>query len=298
MTLIISNNKFDKLRAYLEKNGYAFEDRLYQQFLAKKPGITVNLYTNGKIVFGGDNQTERVRVEEYLSSLGASPTTQKSDKFPKIEVSGTRIGTDEVGKGDYFGPLIIGGVIATEEQCRMLQEYGVRDSKELGDTAVNNLSYKIKTVLNETQRETIIISPERYNKLHQQMKNVNHILGWGHARAIENLLNANPTCDTAIADQFGNKSYIEEALMKNGKRINLIQTHKAEREVTVAAASVLARAEFLSQLRKMSLKYKMEFPKGATHVIPFAEKFVKTYGAEELPNVAKVHFSTTQKIIN
>ena len=298
MTLIISNDKFGKFREYLEKNGYAFEDRPYQQFLAKRAGFVVNLYTNGKIVFGGNNQTERTLVEQYLNSLQVSNIIKPIKEYPPIEVSGTRIGTDEVGKGDYFGPLIIGGVLATESQCKILQALGVRDSKDVSDTAIDNLALEIRRVLNPNQRKTLPIGPAAYNRLHKQMKSVNRILGWGHARVIEDLLASNPTCETAVADQFGDESYIKSALMKKGRTINLIQTHKGEREISVAAASILARLEFIYQMRQMSLKYKLEFPKGATNVIPTADEFVKTYGGLELINVAKVDFITTRKISN
>lgn len=298
MTLSISHDKFDEFREYLEKSGYAFEDRPYQQFLAKKSRIAINLYTNGKIIFGGADQTERARVEEYLNSLEVSNIVKSVREYPPIEVSGPRIGTDEVGKGDYFGPLIIGGVAATEAQCKELQELGVKDSKNLSDTAIDNLAYRIRKVLhlNQEQQKPVVIGPAAYNKLYSQMKNVNRILGWGHARVIENLLELTPTYNTAIADQFGDKAYIERALMTKGKTIALMQSPQAEREVSVAAASILARSEFIEQMHNMSRKYHTEFPKGATHVIATAEKFVETYGRSELTNVAKVHFIITKKI--
>lgn len=298
MTLLLSSDKFTEFRVYLEKNGYTFEDRPYQQFLAKKAGIVINLYTNGKIVFGGADQAERTRIEEYLESLEASQVVKLVKEYPAIEVSGTRIGTDEVGKGDYFGPLVIGGVIANDVQARELKELGVKDSKALSDTTIKNLAVKIRIILQPTQHTVIVISPIKYNMLHKEMENVNGILGWGHARAIENLLIANQGCETAIADQFGDQSYIEKALMRNGKRVNLIQSPKAEREVAVAAASILARAEFVDRMHEMNNTFGLKFPKGSTDVIETAEKFVQTYGDRALLNVAKVHFSITQKISN
>lgn len=299
MTLLISSDKFAEFRAYLEKNGYVFEDRAYQQFLAKKAGIVINLYTNGKIVLGGADQAERTRVEEYLCSLEASQAVKLVKEYPAIEVSGTRIGTDEVGKGDYFGPLVVGGVIANDAQVEQLQELGVKDSKALSDTTIKTLAVKIRKFLQPAQHTFILINPAKYNMLHKEMgNNVNRILGWGHARAIENLLIANPVCKTAIADQFGDQSYIEKALMRNGKKINLIQSPKGEREATVAAASILARAELVDRFYEMNNTYGLTFPKGSTDVIETAKKFVLNYGDRALLNVAKVHFSITQKIPN
>lgn len=298
MTLMISSDKFNRFREYLEQNGYVFEDRPYQQFMAKKPGTVVNLYTSGKVVFGGTDQTERKRVEECLDSFEAAEVSKTVKEYAPIEVSGTRIGTDEVGKGDYFGPLVIGGVIADEAQVKQLQALGVKDSKALSDTTIKNLAVKIRRVLKDSQWQVIVIGPLRYNMLRKEMGNVNGILGWGHARAIENLLASNPKCPTAVADQFGDQSYIEKALMRQGKQVDLIQTPKAEREVTVAAASILARSEFIDRMREMSESFGLQFPKGSTDVIATAEQFVLTHGSRALLNVAKVHFSITEKIKN
>lgn len=299
MTLLLSSNKFGEFKAYLEKNGYTFEDRAYQQFLARKVGIVINLYLNGKIVFGGADQAEKTRVEEYLGSLRVSQVVKHVKEYPAIEVSGTRIGTDESGKGDYFGPLVIGGVIASEAQAKQLQKLGVKDSKDLSNTAIENLAISIREVLQQTQYKVIPITPIKYNELHKTMeKNVNLILGWGHARAIKDLLATNPACKTAVVDQFGDQSYIKKALGRKGETLTLIQSPKAEREVTVAAASILARSKFVDRMREMSKTYRMEFPMGSTNVIPSAEKFVLSYGGRALPNVAKVHFSITSKIPN
>ncbi len=296
MTLIIPSDKFDEFKTYLTAHGYTFEDRQYQLFLAKKPGTVINLYTNGKIVFGGTDLTERGRVEEYLKSLNASQVVKTIKEYANIEVSGSRIGTDEVGKGDYFGPLVVGGVAANETQVKELQELGAKASKALSDTTIKNLAVQIRKILKPNQSDVIVIGPLKYNMLHKELRNVNGILGWGHARAIENLVVANPTCDTAVADQFGDQSYIEKALMQKGRTLKLIQSPKAEREVTVAAASILGRSEFIDRMREMSHTYGIDFPKGSTNVIPTAELFVKQYGSRALLNVAKVHFRTTLEI--
>jgi ribonuclease HIII len=193
MTLLLSSGKFDNFRTYLEKNGYTFEDRPYQLYLAKKSGIVINLYSNGKIVVGGADQAERTRVEEFLGSLEASQFEKPIKEYPAIQVSGSRIGTDEVGKGDYFGPLVIGGVAADEAQSKQFQDLGVKDSKTLSDTTINNLAVQIRKILRPNQNDVIVIGPLKYNMLHKEMGNVNGILGWGHARAIENLVITNPT---------------------------------------------------------------------------------------------------------
>lgn len=298
MTLIITDERFKPFKKYLEERGYIFEERPYQYFLARNEGFVINLYNNGKIVFGGKNDREKEIIQEFLTTLDAKEHVKKEREYSPIEITGMRIGTDEVGKGDYFGPLIIGGVTADETQIEQLQILGIKDSKSLSDTTIQNYAVKIKGILKKEQYEVITIRPLKYNLLHKQIGNVNGILGWGHARAIENLLLNSPNCDKAVADQFGDQSYIERSLMKQGKKIELIQTPKAERETSVAAASILARSEFIHRMREMNEIYGIQFPKGATDVIPVATDFVASYGSKALLNVAKVHFKTTQKIDN
>lgn len=298
MTFIIAKENFERFKKYLEERGYVFEKRPHQFFLARHGRLVINLYTSGKIVFGGKNNSEKEEVQEFLLSLDAKEHVKKEKEYAPIEITGTRIGTDEVGKGDYFGPLIIAGVVADETQIQKLQVLGIKDSKRLSDTTIQNYAVKIKGILRREQYEVITIQPLKYNLLHKRIGNVNGILGWGHARVIENLLLKNPNCDKAVADQFGDQSYIESALMEYGKKIELIQTPKAEREISVAAASILARSEFIDRMREMNEIYGIQFPRGATDVIGVAKDFVASYGSRALLHVAKVHFKTTQKIDN
>jgi len=298
MTLIIQQEKFEPFKDYLTKKSFSFEERPHQYFLARKEGLVVNLYLNGKIVLAGKDDNEKKAIETYLTSHQAEQHIKNKKEYSSIDVSGARIGTDEAGKGDYFGPLVIAGVLADEYLVMNLKEMGVKDSKNLADTTVQNLAVHLKKMVGAKKYTVIVIGPNKYNTLHEKMKNVNKILGWGHARAIENLLKNNQDCKTAISDQFGDVSFIENSLMKHGKQIELIQTPKAEREITVAAASILARGEFLKRMNEMSESYDFKFPKGATDVIPMAEKFVAAYGSDALPDVAKIHFKTTKKITN
>jgi ribonuclease HIII len=296
MTLQISEEKFKEFYSYLESRDFSFEERQHQVFLAKGKEIAVNLYNNGKIVIGGKNLEEREKIEQFLKKLEAKQVIKQIKEYPPIEFSGTRIGTDEAGKGDYFGPLVIAGALITEYQADELIKIGVRDSKSLSDTTIQNLGVAIRRVLLSGQYEVISITPVKYNILYKKMKNVNAILGWGHARAIENLLMFKEPCEVAIADQFGDQSYIYSALMKKGRDIELTQVPKAEREISVATASVLARSEFVNKIREMGESYGVEFPKGATHVLDFAQDFVEEHGFGALQNVAKIHFATTDKI--
>lgn len=205
------------------------------------------------------------------------------------------IGVDESGKGDYFGPLVIAGVYLDKKMAEKLAGYGVADSKNLSDKKIKKLAVKIKK---NCEHSLVTIKNPRYNQLHKKIGNLNKILAWGHARVIENLLDK-VECDYALSDKFAKKYLIENALMENGKKIKLEQRVRAESNLAVAAASILARAEFVSQLQKLSDKFEIEFPKGAAnHIIDIGQEFVKRYDQEELNQVAKLHFKTTDKILN
>ncbi|MFH1125838.1 MAG: ribonuclease HIII [Candidatus Altiarchaeota archaeon] len=203
-----------------------------------------------------------------------------------------RIGTDEAGKGDFFGYLTVAGAYVDEKTAAELVAAGVRDSKTLSDNRVMSLE---KLVKERCKHDVVRISPEKYNKLYLKVGNLNKLLGWAHARVIENLLQK-VDCKTVISDQFGDKEFLEGRLMEKGRTINLIQKPHAEEDVAVAAASILARAEFLRSLERLSTQIGFRLPKGATNVIETARKISEKYGIEFLSKVAKTHFKTMEKI--
>lgn len=213
------------------------------------------------------------------------------------------IGTDESGKGDYFGGLVIAGVVVDNTTATKLKELGVKDSKKLSDSKVKSLSNSIQKLCTY---DIVVINPPKYNELYSKLHNLNRILAWGHARVIENLLSRMEQklplysgineCDTAIADKFGDKKYIEKALMTRGKSIKLVQRPKAEDNIAVAAASVVARNRFVMELEKLSTQIEIQLPKGAgQQVDEVAQSLVEKYGHEILKKIAKVHFKTSLK---
>ncbi|MCY3771989.1 MAG: ribonuclease HIII, partial [Gemmatimonadetes bacterium] len=210
------------------------------------------------------------------------------------------IGTDESGKGDYFGPLVVGGVLVESGTREQLAALGIRDSKKLGDARSRVLAAEIRRICVERYRE-VIIPPERYNTLYEEFRregrNLNHLLAWAHARAIESLLECTP-CRLAVADQFGNESYIRSRLMNKGREIELIQEHRGERYLAVAAASILARDRFLEYLDRLSGEAGLTLPKGAgPPVVSAARKYVERHGADKLSRVAKMHYKTTVQVV-
>lgn len=218
-----------------------------------------------------------------------------------LALEGAYIGTDESGKGDYFGPLVIAGVIVTEQTSALLQEAGVMDSKKLTDVRIEAVYQQILAMVGEAAITVIEIGPAKYNELYDRLKgggkNLNHLLAWGHAIAIENLLELFPDCKQAIADQFGNERYIQSQLKEKGKGITLHQTHRAEANIGVAAASIVARYRFTRKLKQLSAQYGVHLPLGAgPHVKTAARQFIQAQGRAALVNVAKLHFKTTQEL--
>ena len=203
-----------------------------------------------------------------------------------------RIGTDESGKGDYFGPLVVAAVHVNAASEKYLAEIGVKDCKKLSDSRALELAEAIKKI---SPHDVVRINPQKYNHLQAKFGNLNVLLAWAHARAIENLL-GKVECKKVISDQFGDEKYLKEKLMKKGKKVELIQMHRAESDIAVAAASVLARAAFLDSIAYLSRSYGIKFPKGASEVEHAGRMFLAAYGPERLGEVAKVHFKTTGKL--
>lgn len=241
-----------------------------------------------------------LNITDYLANSAAEAKVAADPSALELQVALPHIGTDESGKGDYFGPLVIAGVWVDESLQISLVRLGVRDSKEISDSQCQKLAAAIREMC-PGKYQVVEISPERYNQLQAQLvrekKNLNHLLAWGHARAIESLLNRHH-CDQAIADQFGDEQYIASKLMERGKSLKLLQTPKAERFVAVAAASVLARDHFLSRLAELSEEAAVTIPKGASPVaVEVARQIVKARGIESLNRFVKLHFKTTASVL-
>ncbi len=202
-----------------------------------------------------------------------------------------RIGVDESGKGDYFGPLVIAACLMTSEAEAQIGR--IKESKALTDSKVLSLE---KTLKKHCPHEVVLISPAKYNELYEKIRNLNKLLAWGHARAIESLLQKHPT-EEIICDQFANPKTLREALMERGQKATLHLRIRAEEDPAVAGASILARAKFLSYLRWASQKWGVFLPKGSgKEVLRSAREFVALHGFQNLKEVAKLHFKITERL--
>jgi ribonuclease HIII len=280
-TVNLPTSEAPRLRKVLEESGYEFSSLAHALWRASGPGASVAFYESGKVLVQGK---EAQTVTEMLVA----------QRFLKAESDvSSWIGTDESGKGDYFGPLVFAGALVTAEKAALLLKAGVADCKTLSDKKAAELTPIIKE---HCPHAVVVISPKRYNEMIAEMKNLNRVMGWGHARVIENILTSH-TADRVISDKFGDERYIKNALSERGKKIELIQRTKAESDVAVAAASVLAREAFLRKLKESCEAFGLSFPKGASDaVIVAARAFVSAHGRERLHEIAKVHFRTTLQL--
>jgi ribonuclease HIII len=214
-------------------------------------------------------------------------------------VSDACIGIDESGKGDYFGPLVTAACFVGPEHRVELEE--VRESKKIQDRQCLRLDRVIRQTC---PHAIVLISPKTYNELYAKIRNLNRLLAWAHARAIENLMEKHghelPEAGSivAISDQFAKDTTVKDRLGELGRKLRFVSQVRAEKELCVAAASVLARAKFLYQLRDLSEEWGVELPKGAgPQVVAAAKRFVTQHGERNLENVAKLHFRTTESVV-
>ncbi|HVM60209.1 MAG TPA: ribonuclease HIII [Verrucomicrobiae bacterium] len=296
-TCTLDADKIPQLKRDLEARGYMFRDLPYAHFAAEHRGERVNvaLYTSGKLVVQGKGTTDFVQFYLEPQLLGEAKLGYEHILDPTMLEP--RIGVDESGKGDFFGPLVIAGAFLDEAAARNMMEIGVKDSKMIkSDARIAEIAKQIR-LTEGCVTDVVAIGPEKYNELHAKMGNVNTMLGWGHARVIEDLL-GRVDSPKAISDQFGNKRIIEKALMARGKKIELVQRHKAESDLAVAAASIIARNEFVMRLRRLGKQYGVDLPKGASAAVEEAGvELVRKHGRDALGKVAKMHFRTSQRVL-
>jgi ribonuclease HIII len=286
---LLTNNNFTI--GEVQKEEYCFESKI------KKGNDTVKLqvYFGKKgiktLIQGNKDSSLFKEVDKII--YGSTLFTNDNE----ITEPSAYIGIDESGKGDYFGPLVIAAVYVDAATKNKLKEIKIRDSKEVSDSEIYVLSSQIKKIVEENY-SIILISPEKYNQLYEKFKNLNLLLAWGHAKALENVLDK-INCTEAISDKFGNEQKLTNSLQTKGKKVNLIQTPKAERFTAVAAASILAREKFLNWLTGTSKKLEIKLPKGASSKAEeTADIIIKKFGKDFLDKTAKLHFKNTARISN
>lgn len=282
----------EKLHQDLIDQGFELSKPVYTVFSAQKKGVSCTLYTSGKLTVQGKDKDAFISFylePEILKNFTYSyPEAKEFDPTP-------RIGIDEAGKGDFFGPLCIAGVQANAEQIKELILLEAQDSKKLNDKVILELSKKIKAKFPHT---IIRLYPKKYNELYTKFQNLNHLLAWGHATAIADL-HAQTGCQTALIDQFAKGNPVKRALAYKKIEVNVTERTHAEDDPVVAAASILARAAFVEGIELLSKEIGITLPKGASpHVKTAGRQLVSKHGPQILEAYAKLHFKNTQEILS
>ena len=245
-------------------------------------------------------------VEFHLEPSGIVPVELGYEQVLHPELFSAHAGSDESGKGDFFGPLVVCCAYADERLSVEMRKLGVKDCKQMANKAVLTAGAALRRLLGPSGYAVVKLGPAAYNRLYAKIRNVNRLLAWAHGTAIEELLTKRPGCSRVVVDQFAPTELpIRRALKERGKKAAVEQRHKAESDIAVAAASVIARELFLRAIGDMTREV---FGEGAAEKVPagssdprvreLAEKMVRAHGPIWLMNHCKSHFQTTDKVLS
>jgi len=281
-----AQTEFERILSIIKNAGCSVTDKIKVQVYFGKKGV--------KTILQGNKDSELYKkVNNIIFGESLFEETKIEIKEPE-----NYIGTDESGKGDFFGPLTVAAFYSNDNIKHELISLGVKDSKLLTDSQINFTADKIKKIKNVFY-EVVVVSPSKYNELYTKFGNLNLLLNWAHSKAIEVLLEKVVT-NTVITDKFSKRelNITSKHNHNSGEadKINFIQTEKGERFIGVAAASILAR----NAMNLWFEKHKMNgliLPKGASgEVDTKAQKIKNEFGEIKLKEIAKLHFKTLQKI--
>ncbi len=250
-------------------------------------------------------------VEFQLEPKGVVPVSLGYEKVLSPELYSAHAGSDESGKGDYFGPLVVCCAFTDERLSDEMVRLGVKDCKQMTDAAVLSAGAALRRLLGPDGYAVVRLGPAAYNRLYAKIKNINRMLAWAHGTAIEELLTKRTDCARVVVDQFApTELTIRRALKERGRKAIVEQRHKAESDIAVAAASVIARELFIRDIQKMTAdvfgasageggKGAPKIPMGSSdpRVRSLAEEMVRTHGPTWLMNHCKAHFQTTDKVL-
>lgn len=280
----------------LRRENFRFDERPYTIGYARKDRVTVAVYEKGpKAVIQGSGTEDFVTFFLEPEVTGEARLGYEEVHHP--EMFEPHFGIDESGKGDFFGPLVIAGAFTDASLARTLRGAGVTDSKRISsDKKIRDLAEVIRKA--GVPHTLVTIRPPRYNALVAKLGNVNRLLAWGHARAIEDLCALRPDCPRALSDKFAHVRMVERALMEKGRGIRLEQRTKAESDPAVAAASILAREGFIDWMDGASRTEGVTLPRGVSEAVKAtAASIGNARGADHLATLVKTHFRTFGEVV-
>ncbi len=281
----------------------------YSLYSVQGDGFNATLYEKEKhgkrkLCVQGSKAEDFVLFQLEPIVLGAA--TLGYEKELKPELFSAHAGSDESGKGDFFGPLVVCAAYTDEKLSEKMIEMGVKDCKQMSDKAVLQTGASLRKLLGPSGYALVKLGNAAYNRLYAKIRNINRLLAWAHGTAIEELLEKRPALDRVVVDQFApTEATIKRALKSRGKKATIEQRHKAESDIAVAAASVIAREIFIREILKIGEEFlgkgedAEKLPMGSSdpRVAHVAARMVEKHGVNWLMNHAKAHFRTTDKVL-
>ena len=293
-TLKIPSSQISDIRSFFQSQNFEFREHVHAHFQARAPGCNATFYLSGKLLLQGKE------ADIYRGLLGdvtndARPYYRALQRHPSPAPI-CWAGTDEAGKGDYFGPLVVAGVAVRRKDLALLHALGVDDSKAIPDHKLPEMDRNIAALCDS---EVLMVGPEKYNQLYEKIGNLNRLLAWAHGKVIETLLErqSDSTIAWVLVDQFAQHHVLKQALGSKGQAVHLDQWPRAESDPAVAAASIRARSRYLRALSVLSRKVGVELRPGAgAPTLAAGRHFVSQHGIPALKDVAKLHFATTDQL--
>ena len=327
-TYELTNDQQELLLGVMVNGNYRKREVPYSLWSIEGDHFNATLYAKEKhgkrkLCIQGSKAEDFVLFVLEPNVLGAASLGYEHELNP--ELFSAHAGSDESGKGDFFGPLVVCCAYTDEVLSEQIQALGVKDCKQMTDKAVLTAGAKLRALLGPDGYAVVKLGPAAYNRLYAKIKNINRLLAWAHGTAIEELLEKRPSCNRVVVDQFApTETTIRRALKERGKKATVEQRHKAESDIAVAAASVIARELFIRDILKMSeecgggtplppggcaggggvspaqnKEVKSLIPMGSSdpRVRELAEEMVRKNGPTWLMNHCKAHFQTTDKVL-
>lgn len=278
----------------------------YAIFQVKDFDCVTTLYESGKVMFQGIGadieasfwiEQERILNHNIIDINGDKKKDKKEEK--KIFINESSIGSDEVGTGDYFGPIVVTATYVSKENIAFLTDLGVRDSKKLTDEKIMQIA---PDIIKKIPYSSTILSNNEYNDFRTNINNMNKIKAILHNKCLVNLLKQDDIKPSKIViDQFEPpKAFYSHIASAKEKITNVLFLTKAEDQcLSVAAASIISRYIFLKEIKKLEDELKISIPLGASTLVDeVGQKLVELHGKDILNKIAKLNFKNTDKILN
>ncbi len=297
-TVKLDDAQMEKLRTILEARGWMRSEVAYTRFAFKADHLKVNVsaYTSGKVVVAGKGTEDFIRDVIEPEVTGAAKLGYDDVLHPEWFES--HAGLDESGKGDFFGPVVAATVIADRSAVESWLKAGVKDSKRIAELQINKLDQIIRETKGVIVR-TCFCGMPKYNELMARPgANLNRLLAWQHATALEQALSAKRV-PWGLLDQFSEQPLTQRELARKGvKDFDLKMRTKAEEDPVVAAASIVARAEFQRQMGLLSKRFGERMQKGAGPLVKEqGRRIIEKFGVKSLGEFAKLHFRTAYEVV-